>query len=924
MKRLFCDVANGQRLGMKMESGCNRTFAAPAKLATSGAADGNLPVRRGAVRLRNDKGALRMNVGMRVRGGLLAALITCAVPVVAATLASMLVSSPVAAQTVDSIQVEGNRRVELETIRSYFKPGPGGKLDQGRIDDGLKALIETGLFQDVRINQAGGRLVVTVVENPVIGRLAFEGNKKVKDDQLSAEIQSKPRGTLSRPMVQSDAQRIAEIYRHQGRYDVQVTPEIIEQPNNRVDLIFTITEGSKTGVKSVEFVGNSFYSSYRLKDVIKTRESNILSFLGGADLYDPDRIEADRDLIRRYYLKHGFADVQVVAALTEYDPERKGFLVTFKIEEGQQYRVATVDFRSSIATLDGDSLRGFSHIFVGSLYNAEALEKSVEEMQIEASRRGYAFAIVKPRGDRNFDAHTVSITFAIDEGPRTYIERINVRGNTRTRDYVIRREFDISEGDAYNRALVDRAERRLKNLDFFKTVKITTEPGSSSDRVILIVDLEEKSTGDFSVSGGYSTTDGPLAEVSVSERNFLGRGLYAKASVTYGEFARGLTISLVEPYLLDYRVALGLDMFYREQLANSYISYGTKTIGFSPRLGFGLREDLTLQVRYSLYQTTVDLPSYLSNCNNLFPTPGGPTNPAGLPFFPTPNYINQVDGPGFTADPTGNAQNGLLPGCLSDGESSLPVRQELASGATWTSAVGYSLDYNTLDNNKNPTDGLFIDFKQDFAGVGGDVSYIKSTIDAKYYAPLVADVVGLIHVQSGMLNQMGNYGIRMLDNFQMGPNLIRGFAPNGIGPRDLTFFPFTGTGDALGGTKYWGASAELQMPFWFLPKEVGLKGAIYADAGSLWDYKGPTSWAATGEINGMVPNNNFGKPGQPQFVYCACAMQFDDSNVVRTSVGVGLIWASPFGPLRFDFAVPITKGKYDVVQEFKFGGGTSF
>src|SRR3982751_2568019 len=427
-----------------------------------------------------------MMLGMRVRGALLGALIMVAVP-----MGGALVSVPAAAQTAASIQVEGNRRVEVETIRSYFKPGPGGRLDQGRIDDGLKALIETGLFQDVRINQAGGRLVVTVVENPVIGRVAFEGNKKVKDEQLSAEVQSKPRGTLSRPMVQSDAQRIAEIYRRSGRYDVRVNPEIIEQPNNRVDLIFTITEGQKTGVKSVEFIGNSAYSSYRLKDIIKTHEANLLSFLGGGDVYDPDRVEADRDLIRRFYLKHGFADVQVVAALTGDDPDKKGFLVTFKIEEGQQYRVATVNFASSIGTLDGNTLKSFSRVYVGSLYNAEALEKSVEEMQIEASRRGYAFAIVRPRGDRNFEAHTVTITYAIDEGPRTYIERINVRGNTRTRDYVIRREFDLSEGDAYNRALVDRAERRLKNLDFFKAVKILSEPGSSTDRVILIVDLEE-------------------------------------------------------------------------------------------------------------------------------------------------------------------------------------------------------------------------------------------------------------------------------------------------------------------------------------------------------------------------------------------------------------------------------------------------
>jgi outer membrane protein insertion porin family len=848
---------------------------------------------------------------MRVRGGLFAALIVFAMPV-AATLAAMLVASPAVAQNVASIQVEGNRRVELETIRSYFKPGPAGRLDQAQIDDGLKALIETGLFQDVKISQSGGRLLVTVVENPVIGRVAFEGNKKVKDEQLSAEIQSKPRGTLSRPMVQSDAQRIAEIYRRSGRYDVRVDPEIIEQPNNRVDLVFTITEGQKTGVKSVDFVGNSAYSSYRLKDIIKTHESNLLSFLAGGDVYDPDRVEADRDLIRRFYLKHGFADVQVVAALTEYDPERKGFLVTFKIEEGQQYRVASVNFVSTIPTLDANGLRSFSRVYAGSLYNAEALEKSVEEMQIEASRRGYAFAIVRPRGDRNFEAHTVSITYGIDEGPRTYIERINVRGNTRTRDYVIRREFDISEGDAYNRALVDRAERRLKNLDFFKTVKITTEPGSSSDRVVLVVDLEEKSTGDFSVSGGYSTTDGALAEVSISERNFLGRGLFAKASVTYGQYARGYSLSFVEPYLLDYRVALGLDLFQRQQLPNSYISYGTSTLGFSPRLGFALREDLSLQVRYSIYQQKLSLPSYLANCNNLQNLPDGSANPL---FNPSPAFAaaNGVD-----LSSTG----GL--GCYVDGEASLPVRKELAGGSTLTSSVGYSLNYNTLDNNKNPTDGLIIDFKQDFAGVGGDVSYLKSAIDAKYYTPLVADIVGLIHVQSGILNKIGNTELRMLDHFQMGPNLVRGFAPNGIGPRDIN--PF-GTADALGGTKYWGASMELQMPFWFLPKEVGLKGAVYADAGGLYDYQGPTTWAATGEFT-TPANSNCAKPSLPGAIPASAGtctgLVYDNGNTVRTSVGVGLIWASPFGPLRFDYAIPITKGPFDRVQEFKFGGGTSF
>lgn len=807
-----------------------------------------------------------MMVGFRVlRGGLAAALIMVALPVVAVATAS-LVSSQAIAQTANSIVVEGNRRIEADTIRSYFKPGPSGRLDNARIDDGLKALIETGLFQDVKINHAGGRLVVVVIENPVIGRVAFEGNKKVKDEQLLAEVQSKARGTLSRAMVQSDTARITEIYRRNGRFDVSVVPKIIDQPNNRVDLVFEVTEGAKTGVKVIEFIGNKAYSDYRLKDVIKTRESNFLSFLGNNDVYDPDRIEADRDILRRYYLKNGYADVQIVAALTEYDPARKGFLVTFKIEEGQQYRVGSVDFQSTIPSLDGNSFRSLSRVSVGSIYNAEAVEKSVEEMSIEASRRGYAFATVKPRGDRNFEAHTVSIVFAIDEGPRVYIERINVRGNTRTRDYVIRREFDISEGDAYNRALVDRAERRLKNLDYFKSVKIGTEPGSSSDRVILNVDLEEKSTGDFSVSGGYSTADGFLGEVSVSERNLLGRGLYAKAAVQYGQRTQGYSLSLVEPYLLGYRVALGLDFYQRKQLASSYVSYDSKSIGFSPRLGFQLREDLNLQLRYSISQQEITLPSYLTNCNNNI-------NNTSIPFNPTP-------------------------ACYSDGEASVAVKQGLAGGAVTTSALGYTLQYNTLDNNKNPTTGILAVLNQDYAGIGGDVSYLKTTGDVKLYSPIVSDIVGVLRLQGGVLTDTGE-GIRMLDHFQMGPNLVRGFAPVGIGPRDITPGTYQ---DALGGTKYWGASAEMQMPFWFLPKEIGLKGAVYADAGSLFDYQGATCLVKTAE----------------------CLTVGSDDGLVRSSVGVGLIWQSPFGPLRFDYAIPLTKGANDRTQEFRFGGGTSF
>jgi len=461
---------------------------------------------------------------------------------------------------------------------------------------------------------------------------------------------------------------------------------------------------------------------------------------------------------------------------------------------------------------------------------------------------------------------------------------------------VIRREFDISEGDAYNRALVDRAERRLKNLDYFKTVKITTEPGSSSDRVVLVVDLEEKSTGDFSVSGGYSTTDGAMAEVSISERNLLGRGLFAKAAVQYGQYARGASVSFVDPWFLGYHVAFGIDIFGKIQNPTNFISYSTTTYGFSTRLGFALREDLALQVRYTLSHQQVSLPTYLNDC------------------ILSPNAII-------------NGGAGVMPGdpCYLNGEASLAVRRDLANGAVLTSAVGYSLTYNVLDNNRNPTEGWMAELRQDVAGAGGDVKFIRTAGDVWGYHEVVSDVVASLHLQGGYITGWGcskdnNTGnplttpsecLRMLDQFQMGPNLVRGFAPAGIGPRDLTNFALTGTGDALGGSKYWGASLELQTPLYFLPKDAGIKVAAFADAGSLWDYSGPSWWAATGEV---ISGSLCSTPPCP----------IDNGMHIRSSVGVGLIWASPFGPLRFDYSIPLTSEPYDRTQRFRFGGAGKF
>jgi outer membrane protein insertion porin family len=844
-----------------------------------------------------------MKMGVWVRRGLVLAGMLLGVGLIGFSAGAAL-AAPQAAASADSIVIQGNRRVEAETIRSYFKVAPGERLDDTTINAALKALYSSGLFEDVQVSRQGGRVVVTVVESAVIDRIAFEGNHRLKDEQLKEEIQSKERDSLSKAKVQADTQRIIEVYQRSGRFDVTVVPQTIQRPNNRVDLVFQINEGEKTGVKSIEFVGNKAYSSWRLKEVIKTSESNLLSFLQTTDVYDADRLEADRDLIRRFYLKHGYADVQVVSAVAEYDPAKKGFLVTFTIEEGPLYHFGVVDVQSNVRAVDPGMLRGILLTHQGDVYNGEAVEKTVEDVTIEVSRRGYPFANVRPRGDRNPETHTIGIVYVVDEGTRAYIERINIRGNNRTRDYVIRREFDIAEGDAYNRALVDRAERRLKNLNFFKTVKITNEPGSAPDRVVLNVDVEEQSTGDFSIMGGYSTAEGWLAQMSVSERNLLGTGRYAKASVTYGQFTRGVELNFAEPYFLDQRVGAGIDLFAKQTIANNFMSYGTETYGGTVKLGIPLREDLAFQVRYSLYTQKITLPTFLNDCNNI--------NPDFANTFPTPAAIAAATAAGVlaTAYPGNNGTN-----CFLYGQASLPVRVELAQGATLTSLAGYGLTYNTLDNNKNPTNGLLVSFGQDFAGLGGNVAYMRTTADVHSYYEVAPDLVGIVHVQGGNMIGLNGQQVRLLDDFKMGPNLVRGFAPDGLGPRDIT----AGTSnDAIGGTNYWGASLEFQYPFYFLPKDTGFRGAVFVDAGSVWGYKGETVSPATGEINGIVTTNT------GVSFPCTCGMQFADNAAVRMSVGASIIWDSPFGPLRFDFAYPIMKQWYDKTQFFAFGGGTHF
>ncbi len=742
----------------------------------------------------------------------------------------------------ETIEVQGNRRIDAETVRSYFHAAADGRFDETARDAGLKALIGTGLFDTVTIERAGERLVVHLHEAPVLDRVAFEGNKKIKDKELGAIVESKPRGTLQRALVQSDVGRIMEAYRHAGRDDVGVVPKIIDHGNDRVDLVYEVTEGQKTTVRQINFVGNTVFGKRQLAAVIKTSATSLLSFLTGGDEYDPDRVANDREALRTYYRSKGYADASVTSAKAEYDPALHGFTLTFAIDEGQLYHFGDISLACNVPGVDSDKLRRELVARPGAVFDGRALDKTTDALAVELSKLGFPFAQATPRITRDAAARRIDVAFTIDQGPRTYVERIDIHGNTRTRSYVIRREFDIAEGDAYNKTLIDRAERRLKNLNYFKTVKITRKQGSTSDRVVLDVDVEEQSTGEFNIAGGYSTTDGLLAEVKLGDRNFLGTGVSANGSVTYGQYARGFDLSASEPYFLGTRVAAGIELYGRQNQSSPYQSYGSDIYGATLQLGTPITEQIGVQYRYSIYNQNVTF---------------NPTSTAAAP--------------------------------------SLPVLQAALAGPQWVSAVGSTVTYNTLDNPKSPSSGFNSQLRQDLAGLGGDVKFLRTSEDLRYYHPINDDVTALVRGQGGYITGWGGQQVPLLNSFFGGPTMVRGFAPNGFGPRDLT--PGT-TMDNVGGSMYWATTAELQSAIPGVPQEYGLKATAFVDAGSVFRYNGPTTF-----------------PGSTQ------SMQLAHNNVVRSSVGAGLTWASPFGNLTVDYAVPLTKAAYDVVQPFRFSAG---
>jgi outer membrane protein insertion porin family len=752
---------------------------------------------------------------------------------------AMLTSRPALAQgaVVRDIRVDGNRRVEPETVRSYLQFSVGDAYDSGKVDRSLKALFATGLFSDVRIDRQGTTVVVTVAENPVVNQVAFEGNSEVDTATLQNEVQLKPRSVFTRARAQSDVQRILDVYRRQGRFAARVEPKIIELEQNRVNLVFEITEGAATKVKGINFVGNRAFSDSQLRDIISTTQAGWFDFLKGTAVYDPDRLNLDRELVRQYYLKNGYADVRVTSATAELDADGSGFFITMVVEEGELYRFGDVRIESALPAINPDSLRYVLLTSSGTIYNAADIDKTVEKLTLTIAEQGFAFARVRPRVEPDKVSRTITLVYAIDEGPRVYIERINVIGNARTKDHVIRRELRLAEGDAFNPMMVDRAKKRLEGLGFFKSVNVKRRPGSANDRVVLDVELVEQSTGELSFGAGYSTMEGVIGDVSITERNLLGNGQFLRLRLAGSMERMQADLSFTEPRFLDQNLSAGFDIFHKDVDQTSSSSFKYRKTGISPRIGFPLNENLWAQF------------SYLYSHDSIY----------------------DVD--------VARASRAI---------------QE-ARGEVDTSSLGVSLTYDARNHPRNPNRGIYFQVGTDFAGLGGDVQYIRYAAEGRAYYPITDKITFVGRLIGGHIHGWGGEDVRLLDLFFKGGETVRGFNRSGYGPRDLV------TGDALGGTTYWSATAEVRFPLPFIPDEIGMSGAVFADAGSL-----------------------FGAGALAKSLNDGTQLSLADDATVRASVGASLLWNSPVGPIRLDLAHALSKETYDKEQIFRFGASTKF
>ena len=872
----------------------------------------------------------------------------------AAPAAAAPAPAPQAQDIIQSITVTGMQRLEPDTIRSYIKLRYGQPYSQVVADEALKDLFATELFSDVQIRNDRGNVVIQVKENPVINRIVLEGNKRIKDDKILPEIKLASRQIFTRSKVRADVARIIELYKRQGRFAATVEPKMVTLEQNRVDIVFEITEGPKSKVRQINILGNQEFGDGKLRGQMVTKQARLTRLFSSGTSYDPDRMAFDQQKLRQFYLTEGFADFRVVSAVAELTPDKKDFILTYVVEEGKRYKFGDVKVESQLRDFDGELLAKQLPMKKGEWYNAKLVEDTIERLNETAGTFGYAFADIRPDYQRSKEDLTMGLTFVIAEAPRVYVERIDVNGNTLTQDKVIRREFRIAEGDAFNSLQVKRSTNRIKSLGYFQEkFEVEQKPGSAPDRIILEANVEEKPTGELQLSAGFSSIENFIFQASVQQRNFRGRGQTIGLSGSYSRYSKSVEASFTEPYLFDRNISFGADIYRRDYNSFNFLqnnrndTYSQSTTGFQARLGVPLTEYLTGVASYTLNYDQVSLDE------NQF-------------------FFNGV------CDP-------LLAGrYLCE-----------AVGNRLSSIVGVSLIHDTLDNRSRPTRGRLVSVSGDFAGLGGSVKYGRLRFNAAQYFPVGKGFVFSISAEGGIIKSFDSSGtvnaagegtddVRLTDRFYLGEPQMRGFDIRGVGPRILRKFYTDADGDgtielgefspdreqwvddALGGKYYYLIRSELEIPLGSGAKELGIRPSIFMDVGAVWGLRRPipqdtgpggtfraTRDPATGlplftqVVSGTGPTGGgctnvttttttvpvnptpptcLASPNNTAIGQTLAFAEFFQGNSMkpRLSIGIGFNWNSPFGPFRIDFAKVLLKQEGDDTKAFTFNVGTRF
>jgi outer membrane protein insertion porin family len=870
-------------------------------------------------------------------------------------------------RVIRSLRVEGSQRIEPETVMSYTKLRVGQAYTNETLDQALRDLLASDLFADVSI--AGvetGEIAIRVRENPIINRVILEGNKTLKSDKITKEIKLAPRQIFTRTAVRQDVARIVELYRRQGRFAARIEPKMVSLDQNRVDVVFEIDEGPKSKVRAINIIGNNVFSDSKLREQMVTKQARLTRFMSSNTSYDQDRLAYDQQKLRQFYLTQGYADFRVTSAVAELTPDKKNFIITYVVEEGPRYKFGNVTVDSDIRDFDDTKLAAGLGINKGDWYNAKRVEDSVDRLNETAGLFGYAFTDVNPEFNRDADKLTMSINFHIAEAKRSYIEKIDITGNRNTQDKVVRREIRLAEGDAFNSFQVKRSQDRINSLGFFQDkFEIKQEQGSAPDRVVLNANVEEKATGELSLSAGYSSLERFIIQAGITQRNFRGKGQELRANVDYSVYSKSVSLGFTEPYLFNKNVAVGVDIFRRDYNSFNYLgdqrntTYSQVSTGFQVRTGVPITEYWSLSARYGLTYDEVGLDKGT--------------------YYTDKNF------------------DGILGNSSNDTCDPLRAGRYLcdAIGNRLSSVLGYSLVYDSLNSRLRPSAGKRLVISQDFAGLGGDVRYVRSRIEASKYVNLGHNWIFSVKGEAGYIASLekgrgaGIDKVRITDRFYLGEPQIRGFDIRGVGPRvrRINYINTTDANgvitaqtldpdrknyidDALGGRAYYLVRFELEPPLSGGIRELGLRPSIFLDVGAVWGVTKPTLTTFPSHIDPVTKKTIYDpivtpikdSSGRQLYYYvdstsgaqtqtiCATGIPDASGNCVgsaannaltnstapfdeqflgdtprpRVSIGFGVNWNSPFGPLRIDIAKALLHSKGDDTKLITFNVGTQF